>query len=119
MSKTLMITNTCGWDTDCNSGNVGSISARVPRENSPAYAASKFGLDGLIDIFTQIAMNSPIVDSHHGHNGEIELTGADSVIVTAAHCIQNFGSGASVPAEQNRILSAQAMFSVSTRAKRS
>ena len=27
--------------------NVGSISARVPRENSPAYAASKFGLDGL------------------------------------------------------------------------
>ena len=27
--------------------NVGSISARVPRENSPADAASKFGLDGL------------------------------------------------------------------------
>lgn len=27
--------------------NVGSISARVPRANSPAYAASKFGLDGL------------------------------------------------------------------------
>lgn len=27
--------------------NVGSISARVPRQNSPAYAASKWGLDGL------------------------------------------------------------------------
>ncbi|GGD50668.1 SDR family NAD(P)-dependent oxidoreductase [Erythrobacter arachoides] len=27
--------------------NVGSISARVPRDHSPAYAASKFGLDGL------------------------------------------------------------------------
>jgi NAD(P)-dependent dehydrogenase (short-subunit alcohol dehydrogenase family) len=27
--------------------NIGSISARVPRENSPAYAASKWGLDGL------------------------------------------------------------------------
>jgi NAD(P)-dependent dehydrogenase (short-subunit alcohol dehydrogenase family) len=27
--------------------NVGSISARVPRANSPAYTASKFGLDGL------------------------------------------------------------------------
>lgn len=27
--------------------NIGSISARVPRANSPAYAASKFGLDGL------------------------------------------------------------------------
>ena len=26
--------------------NIGSISARVPRENSPAYAASKWGLDG-------------------------------------------------------------------------
>jgi NAD(P)-dependent dehydrogenase (short-subunit alcohol dehydrogenase family) len=27
--------------------NIGSISARVPRENSPAYAASNWGLDGL------------------------------------------------------------------------
>jgi NAD(P)-dependent dehydrogenase (short-subunit alcohol dehydrogenase family) len=27
--------------------NVGSISARVPRANSPAYTASKWGLDGL------------------------------------------------------------------------
>jgi NAD(P)-dependent dehydrogenase (short-subunit alcohol dehydrogenase family) len=27
--------------------NVGSISARVPRANSPAYTASKYGLDGL------------------------------------------------------------------------
>jgi len=27
--------------------NVGSISARVPRADSPAYTASKFGLDGL------------------------------------------------------------------------
>jgi NAD(P)-dependent dehydrogenase (short-subunit alcohol dehydrogenase family) len=27
--------------------NVGSISARVPRANSPAYTATKFGLDGL------------------------------------------------------------------------
>jgi NAD(P)-dependent dehydrogenase (short-subunit alcohol dehydrogenase family) len=27
--------------------NIGSISARVPRHNSPAYAASKWGLDGL------------------------------------------------------------------------
>ena len=27
--------------------NVGSISARVPRASSPAYTASKWGLDGL------------------------------------------------------------------------
>jgi ADP-ribosylglycohydrolase len=25
LQKTLMIVNTCGWDTDCNSGNVGCI----------------------------------------------------------------------------------------------
>src|SRR5256885_8650621 len=24
-SKSLMIVNTCGWDTDCNSGNVGCL----------------------------------------------------------------------------------------------
>jgi NAD(P)-dependent dehydrogenase (short-subunit alcohol dehydrogenase family) len=27
--------------------NIGSISARVPRQNSPDYAACKWGLDGL------------------------------------------------------------------------
>ena len=27
--------------------NIGSISARMPRDNSPAYTASKYGLDGL------------------------------------------------------------------------
>lgn len=38
----------------------------------------KFGVDGLIAIFTQIAMNSPIVDMHHGHNGEIEFLDDDN-----------------------------------------
>lgn len=38
----------------------------------------KFGVDGLIAIFTQIAMNSPIVDMHHGHNGEIEFLDNDN-----------------------------------------
>lgn len=37
----------------------------------------KFGVDGLIAVFTQIAMNSPIVDMHHGHNGEIEFVDND------------------------------------------
>ncbi|MEE8399143.1 MAG: ADP-ribosylglycohydrolase family protein [Desulfobacterales bacterium] len=33
--KTLMIVNTCGWDTDCNSGNIGCL------------MGIKLGLDGL------------------------------------------------------------------------
>ncbi|MBV1918983.1 MAG: nuclear transport factor 2 family protein [Sphingomonadaceae bacterium] len=36
----------------------------------------KFGVDGLIAIFTQIAVDSPIIDTHHGHNGEVELVNA-------------------------------------------
>lgn len=34
-----------------------------------------FGLDGLMDIFTQMAATTPIVDTHHGHNGEIDIDG--------------------------------------------
>jgi ketosteroid isomerase-like protein len=33
----------------------------------------KFGLDQLIAVFTQIAVGSPIEDSHQIHNGEIEI----------------------------------------------
>lgn len=34
-----------------------------------------FGLEGLMDIFTQMAATTPIVDTHHGHNGEIDIDG--------------------------------------------
>ena len=34
-----------------------------------------FGLEGLIDIFTQMAATTPITDVHHGHNGEITVSG--------------------------------------------
>lgn len=37
-----------------------------------------FNVDELVGIFTQIAVQSPIVDSHHGHNGEIEILSADT-----------------------------------------
>lgn len=37
----------------------------------------KFGPDGLIEAFTQIALHSPIVDIHQIHNGEIEVLDAD------------------------------------------
>jgi len=32
-----------------------------------------FDLDGLMGIFNQMAATTPIVDVHHGHNGEIEI----------------------------------------------
>ena len=35
-----------------------------------------FDLDGLINIFQEVAANSPIYDVHHGHNGEIEIEGS-------------------------------------------
>ena len=37
----------------------------------------KFGPDGLIEAFTEIAVKSPIVDVHQIHNGEIEVIDAD------------------------------------------
>jgi hypothetical protein len=36
------------------------------------------GPDGLIDIFTQLAVNSPIVDTHQGHNAEITFIDNDN-----------------------------------------
>jgi len=37
-----------------------------------------FDLDGLMGIFNQMAATTPIVDVHHGHNGEIEVDGNDA-----------------------------------------
>lgn len=34
-----------------------------------------FDLDGLMGIFHQMAATTPIVDVHHGHNGEIDIDG--------------------------------------------
>ncbi len=35
----------------------------------------QFDLDGLVGIFEQMAATTPIVDVHHGHNGEIAIDG--------------------------------------------
>jgi len=35
----------------------------------------EFDVDGLIGIFTQMAVSTSIIDSHHGHNGEITVNG--------------------------------------------
>lgn len=33
----------------------------------------EFGVDGLIEVFTQMAATTPIVDVHQGHNAEIDI----------------------------------------------
>lgn len=33
----------------------------------------KFGVDGLIEVFTQMAATTPITDVHQGHNAEIDI----------------------------------------------
>ena len=35
----------------------------------------EFDVDGLIGIFTQMAVSTSIIDSHHGHNAEIDIDG--------------------------------------------
>ena len=35
----------------------------------------EFDVDGLIGIFTQMAVSTSIIDSHHGHNAEITIKG--------------------------------------------
>ena len=35
----------------------------------------EFDVDGLIGIFTQMAVSTSIIDSHHGHNAEITVDG--------------------------------------------
>ena len=38
----------------------------------------KFDLDGLMDVFTNLAASTPIVDVHQGHNGEIVVNGEEA-----------------------------------------
>jgi len=35
----------------------------------------EFDVDGLLGIFTQMAVSTNIIDSHHGHNAEITIDG--------------------------------------------
>ena len=35
----------------------------------------EFDVDGLIGIFNQMAVSTSVIDSHHGHNGEITVSG--------------------------------------------
>ncbi len=41
----------------------------------------EFDLDGLIGIFTQMAVTTTIIDSHHGHNAVIDIDGDTATAV--------------------------------------
>ena len=38
----------------------------------------EFDVDGLIQIFTDMAVNTPIIDVHQGHNAEIVVNGVEA-----------------------------------------
>jgi hypothetical protein len=62
----------------CDAKDVETIRACFAPDAKIDYAPmGEFTVDGLIDIFTQIAVVSPITDVHQMHNGEIELLDAD------------------------------------------
>ncbi len=41
----------------------------------------EFDVDGLVEIFTQMAAMTSIIDSHHGNNPEITITGEQATAV--------------------------------------
>lgn len=53
-----------------------------------------FDLDGLVNIFETMAASTPIVDVHHGHNGEISIQG------NTAHGRWNLGFATYDPREK-------------------
>ena len=62
----------------CDAKDVAAIRACFTPDAELDYQpVGKFGPDGLIAAFTEIALDSPIVDVHQIHNGEIEVTDAD------------------------------------------
>lgn len=60
----------------CDRKDVEAIRACFTEDAELDYPpVGKFGLDGLIDVFTQMAATTPITDVHKAHNGEIDIDG--------------------------------------------
>jgi hypothetical protein len=63
----------------CDSKDVAAIRACfIPDAVLDFPPVGEFGVDGLIDVFTQLAVNTPIVDQHHAHNADIRVLDADN-----------------------------------------
>lgn len=63
----------------CDAKDVAAVRACFTADAHIDFAGmGQFTLDQLIGIYTELAVNTPIADSHHGHNAEIEVLSADS-----------------------------------------
>lgn len=63
----------------CDAKEVDAIRACFTEDAAIDFAGmGQFTVDQLIDIFTELAVQTPIADSHHGHNGEIEILSANT-----------------------------------------
>ncbi len=66
----------------CDAKDAGAIRACFTPDAELHYPPiGQFGVDGLIEVFTQMAVATPIVDVHQGHNAEIEVA-ADGATAT-------------------------------------
>jgi len=60
----------------CDSKDVDRIRACFTKDAVIDFPPlGEFDVDGLIGIFTQMAASTSIIDSHHGHNAEINVAG--------------------------------------------
>lgn len=60
----------------CDAKDVDAIRACFTEDAEIEFPPlGSFDLDGLMGIFNQMAATTPIVDVHHGHNGEINIEG--------------------------------------------
>lgn len=67
----------------CDAKDVDAIRACfAPDAELDFPPVGSFGVDGLIQVFTQLAATTPITDVHQGHNAEIEVA-ADGSTATA------------------------------------
>ena len=63
----------------CDSKDVAAVRACFTEDAVIEYPPlGSFDLDGLINIFTEMAASTPIVDVHQGHNGEITINGDEA-----------------------------------------
>ncbi|PZU00415.1 MAG: nuclear transport factor 2 family protein [Brevundimonas sp.] len=66
------------WNA-CDAKDVAAIRACFTEDAELDYPPlGQFGLDGLIEIFTSIAVGTPVVDVHQGHNAEIRVIDGDN-----------------------------------------
>jgi len=64
----------------CDAKDVAAVRACFTEDAHIDFAGmGQFTLDQLLGIFTELAVSTPIADSHHGHNAEIEIVSVDHV----------------------------------------